>query len=352
MFPVLSAGQDSMVTLRSQSLNIRQLVEEAARQTGVNITIDLREDDGPTLPYDCRSSLREILDGVRGYFAHSTGMDLLETWTGEESVHLHFKTMETEIIAVQVEGRDPVPAPKIEKKVEEKPSKKWFFKNSKSGRGNRNVEAPLVDTPVKHMDLDEELKGPEDHPLEEVPETIPTRLQVETLSPDDVLIVPGLERSTKAAASGDGKVKRSLSEESGIAELPDLSEESLGEKMGIPSKPKSDDRENSPLVDESQKPDAGENKNDVQTSSKKDNSMISDLNELEPLELETMVELEPQRAVQEVERKESGVKPPVANEEISDGAGELISLKEKDVLKSSSDTDVQETESIKDLPDL
>jgi hypothetical protein len=217
VIPQLYSGEEGIVTLRNKTLSIRELVEEAGHQTSVEITIDLKEDDGPTLPYDCQSTLRQILNGVRGYFLHQTGLELLETWDGENKVHLHFKAMRTEIIAVQVEGREPVPTPK---RVEKKEDKNSFFRNlfGRKGPGvreQRKSEEPMEETSVKHLELGEEELTPEDHPLEEVPETVPTRLKVEALNKKSFEMSPEVEaESTKTTSplSSEAKVGEAKAE--------------------------------------------------------------------------------------------------------------------------------------------
>jgi len=181
MLPLLSAGQGEVVNLNNKMLNMRDLVLEAGRQTGVSITLDLREDDGPTVLYDCQSTLRQIIDGVRGYFLHRTGLELKETWTGEKQVHLRLQTVETEITAVQVEGQAPVPAPKRNPLTFKNPFKGWFLQQGTGAKDSRMKEEPFEETKIKRLDLGDSEVEPEDHPLEEVPETVPTRLVVETL---------------------------------------------------------------------------------------------------------------------------------------------------------------------------
>ena len=239
LLPKLTADQQGVVSLSNQTLNIRQLVEEAGRQTEVKITIDLREDDGPTLPYDCHSTLREVLDGVRGYFLHQTGMELLETWKDEKTVHLHFKTMETEIIAVQVEGRAPVLAPKRKKTQKRNSFKKWFTLKATDGRGQRNQDEPMGETAIKHLDLKEKEATPKSVPLEDAPETIPTRLKVETLSSDSFAMSPK-EKEAMSMGSEKKPVEASKNDLMELDELPSTKTKDhlLREDMMMPEVPK------------------------------------------------------------------------------------------------------------------
>lgn len=148
------------VSLRNVTLSMDELAREASSQTGVLIELDVNERGGLRILYDCESSLREILDGIAGYYRTATGYPLEEIWKGKEKVTLKLIKARAEITAVQAEGdsatvkvkEDPKPKTKRQPFWKELLGRdgggtsSWFKKKKKESEGKAAAKPEAMDT--------------------------------------------------------------------------------------------------------------------------------------------------------------------------------------------------------------
>ena len=188
--PLWSQGEQ-MVHLKDMNLSMKELAEEASRQSGILVILDVVENEGPRVQYDCSYSLKGIVTAIKGYYKFRLGLDLEERWD-QRSVTLKPVTRKIEVTDVRPAEEAPA-----KKEVQPKPREasfiSRFWKRLSSGEREKDTSDSATEstTNISKFEIKESEKPLEmgGDPVDPVG-VIPSRMKVETVILDDDVVDP------------------------------------------------------------------------------------------------------------------------------------------------------------------
>jgi hypothetical protein len=209
----LWAQGEQVVHLNGVEYSIIELANEAGRQSGIIVDLQVKEKSGVKILYDCKTNLNQVLVAIVGYYKVKLGIELETVWQGKKVI-LRPPARAIEVVAVTPIESSPMVEKKITPSGPSFWSKVWDKLSDGSSlnrRGSGNEQ--MVSTSIKNMNLEEEKKEEVTVVHDDALDLIPSRLQVETVPPkgteDDII---DLNSMPKIESKNPGKIKSNFNE--------------------------------------------------------------------------------------------------------------------------------------------
>jgi len=132
-------AEDKTIVLKRLELTMPELLQEAEKQTGLKLDLQVRESKAVKMFYDCSISLSNLLVAVKGYYKNQADLDLMVIktengyWLGLEALkYVEPPKVEPKIPETKpqkVEPKKEKKAPKLKKTIDQ--TKKSVLKSKK-----------------------------------------------------------------------------------------------------------------------------------------------------------------------------------------------------------------------------